>query len=1365
MKRILLFFLMVCPLAGTAIRAELQRDAEGFYLIGTAGELVEFSAMTNDKSNDANRLLCARLTADIDLSGVANFAPIGSHMDIDLVTGMTVKDWDYRGTFDGQGHVVSNLRISNANGTEVGFFSRTIDATIRNLGIVNATVVSTSKIRAGVLAGIVLRGSVENCYTAGSLSVETEHEERGALVGSFQQNFGGSGQPMRCCFTTGEQALGNVDGALELVFEGEDVERMGPTGELCYVLNGDQRVTTWRQTLGVDALPTLDATHRVVYGNGQLLCDGSPVEGTELTYSNENTSVRPPHEFDTDGYCVVCGADAGFMQPAADGWYEVETPVQLRYISRFVNAGHPRINIRLMNDLEMGGIENFPPIGYYDDFGQQTPFQGVFDGQRHILTNLHVNPADGQEVGLFGRINGGGELKNLGIVGADVSSQQGIRAGIFAGEIHACKVSDCFSAGALSISSVRLGGDGLPTPGQMGGIAGEAIDATFTNCYTLYEKIVGGEGTKLQNSYFGEQALLDALSGALCYNLNGQTFEGATWFQTLGTDDYPTWDKTHGLVYMTEGGEYACAVTPEDYAQLVEAVVAQQTAYWENAAASRSLIQTYLQSLDALKAVSYTEFLTAYAALDGQRKALTESVQAWADYEAKVDEIKTYLTENVGYSGGEYDRLMAYLEDDVVPGEDFPHGSYTQISEIFALSTDEIKEETKFVEALFAEMLERSYPAGQDLTKLLVNADFMDKLNGWTFATGSGTVSNANNSIEHKRYVTIKQDVDMSQTVSGLKPGIYEVRLGGLTVQRNITDPQTIGQYNYGGFIYANEHQNYLQTKYSDLLGEDDIDRATELGFNTKRFSLCYDEENNELGYAPIHGIGLSFAADMGLYDNRILVNVTDSVLKIGVRNNKSLRGDNWTLLTKVSLIYQGEMENAHALEAMDGVLESMVERAAYMVEDYESDYIEYSDAPNYDRHLDAELSALMAAARTATTGAQKYELIGRFSELFGRILSCKQAYERLMAVNEEVGDVYGIYTSAEEQVKFQTEVSEKIVDLFSEGITSQADVEALTRQLLADETYVRYNGLAPELVNGVYQIAEPLNLVWFSRRVNMGFGHPDSSPEAAYRNINAALTNDIDMAGIEGFIPIGQHIDPVEGLVEGRDWDYRGTFDGQGHVIRNLSIQCSDYGEAGFFGRTCDATICNLGFENATIVSTNAIRAGVLAGIVLRGRVENVFTIGDITISTENPEKGGLAGSVLSFGNTAIVRSCFTTSETLLTVNEQFMPSLINCYAADEVARMAPTGELCYALNAGETENVAWYQTLASDPYPVLDSTHKVVFKRTEDGTFYNLEDAIQTPTANNQWPTAIYDLSGRRVQRTAKGVYIVNGKKQVVK
>ena len=36
---------------------------------------------------------------------------------------------------------------------------------------------------------------------------------------------------------------------------------------------------------------------------------------------------------------------------------------------------------------------------------------------------------------------------------------------------------------------------------------------------------------------------------------------------------------------------------------------------------------------------------------------------------------------------------------------------------------------------------------------------------------------------------------------------------------------------------------------------------------------------------------------------------------------------------------------------------------------------------------------------------------------------------------------------------------------------------------------------------------------------------------------------------------------------------------------------------------------------------------------------------------------------------------------------------------------------------------------------------------------------------TANGQQPTAVYDLAGRRVLNPAKGMYIVNGKKVVIK
>ena len=40
-----------------------------------------------------------------------------------------------------------------------------------------------------------------------------------------------------------------------------------------------------------------------------------------------------------------------------------------------------------------------------------------------------------------------------------------------------------------------------------------------------------------------------------------------------------------------------------------------------------------------------------------------------------------------------------------------------------------------------------------------------------------------------------------------------------------------------------------------------------------------------------------------------------------------------------------------------------------------------------------------------------------------------------------------------------------------------------------------------------------------------------------------------------------------------------------------------------------------------------------------------------------------------------------------------------------------------------------------------------------------------IEMPIANGQQPTAVYDLAGRRVEKMEKGIYIVNGKKIIVK
>ena len=49
---------------------------------------------------------------------------------------------------------------------------------------------------------------------------------------------------------------------------------------------------------------------------------------------------------------------------------------------------------------------------------------------------------------------------------------------------------------------------------------------------------------------------------------------------------------------------------------------------------------------------------------------------------------------------------------------------------------------------------------------------------------------------------------------------------------------------------------------------------------------------------------------------------------------------------------------------------------------------------------------------------------------------------------------------------------------------------------------------------------------------------------------------------------------------------------------------------------------------------------------------------------------------------------------------------------------------------------------------------------------TYYNTEEVgISTITASTQADAAVYDLSGRRVSRTQKGIYIVGNKKIAIK
>ena len=141
----------------------LEQDANSVYQIGTAEDLVAFSELVNGGEYASN----AVLTADIDLSDISYFPPIGK---LYWPQGPMLS---YKGIFDGQGHVIYNLSVDKDDaGAETGLFGRLDGATVQNLGIMNATLKNSSALRAGVLCGCAVGSTITNCFTAGDIVLE-----------------------------------------------------------------------------------------------------------------------------------------------------------------------------------------------------------------------------------------------------------------------------------------------------------------------------------------------------------------------------------------------------------------------------------------------------------------------------------------------------------------------------------------------------------------------------------------------------------------------------------------------------------------------------------------------------------------------------------------------------------------------------------------------------------------------------------------------------------------------------------------------------------------------------------------------------------------------------------------------------------------------------------------------------------------------------------------------------------------------------------------------------------------------------------------------------------------------------------------
>ncbi len=145
------------------------------------------------------------------------------------------------------------------------------------------------------------------------------------------------------------------------------------------------------------------------------------------------------------GVQTLCGEDetSSFVQGTSflnvdirepqytDSIYEIYTPGELIWIERVVNGSITEgtegvfptgnssmegLTVRLMNDIDLHDIK-WKPIGYYTDSYHYCFFNGTFDGNNHIVTNLYINQPSDRGVGFIGALGSSGEIHNVGIEG------------------------------------------------------------------------------------------------------------------------------------------------------------------------------------------------------------------------------------------------------------------------------------------------------------------------------------------------------------------------------------------------------------------------------------------------------------------------------------------------------------------------------------------------------------------------------------------------------------------------------------------------------------------------------------------------------------------------------------------------------------------------------------------------------------------------------------------------------------------------------------------------------------------------------------------------------------------------------------
>lgn len=271
-----------------------------------------------------------------------------------------------------------------------------------------------------------------------------------------------------------------------------------------------------------------------------------------------------------------------------DSVFYISSAADLIEFSHAVNSGANKSEGYLTEDINMSGYSD-----YFSPIGNATfPFKGVFDGRGHSISNLNIRGAN--NCGLFGVVSDGVQISDfifdstcsisgasyVGLVSTSmygglvtierVGNEANVTgSGINAAGILGCNygsnsqivLKDCYNTGRITGSgesaamSGWLGGDAQMTGcWNSGDVTGymEACEMAryagvpvISNCYST----IGNQVTAITSEQVG--------SGELAWMLNEPKGDAPLWYQKLGEDAHPSFDKRRGIVVKNADGTFS----------------------------------------------------------------------------------------------------------------------------------------------------------------------------------------------------------------------------------------------------------------------------------------------------------------------------------------------------------------------------------------------------------------------------------------------------------------------------------------------------------------------------------------------------------------------------------------------------------------------------------------------------------------------------------------------------------------------------------------------------------------------------------------------------------------------------------------